>query len=510
MSHGDEHRAAPGGAQIPTVMTYGAAANIGDVLAERYRLEELVDSDSAGRQIWRGVDIVLRRPIAIIVHYPGGEAARGMLTTAVAMSHLVHPHIVSVYDAIDEGERAYVVREWISGTALRDVLRQAPLDPERSTLVTHAISEAVAAIHAAGIVHGNVHPGTILIADDGRVVLADSHGATPANPETDLRAIGGVLYACLTGLWPHAEVGYATLPDAVRDASGRLAAPRQVRGGIPQHLDEIAADLLDLSIAPPPAATIAAEFARLASQGVEPEYDDADNGPIGFDVAEPVGPRRRSGGKLALGVAVLAIIATTGAFVGAKVLGGSPAPEVSTQTAAPSAPPSANAGQVIPITAEQVRIVDPPRTDRAEVRDAELTVDGDTNTGWKTDEYNAPYFGGSRQGAGLKPGMGILIDLGKPTKVGTVEVVLNQEGASVALRTGDSVPEPGEAGDAKIAKEFTTIGTPFEDHSGTVMVFPVGEEQQEVRYLLVWITKLPQNSKGRFAVAVNEITVRAP
>src|SRR5687767_5327028 len=97
VSHeGEEHRATPG------VMTYGATT-AGEVLAERYRLEDHVDTDAAGRQIWRGIDTVLRRPVAIIVREPGGEAAEPMLTVAVALSRLVHPHIVSVYDAIDEG-----------------------------------------------------------------------------------------------------------------------------------------------------------------------------------------------------------------------------------------------------------------------------------------------------------------------------------------------------------------------------------------------------------------------
>ena len=280
MSHeGGEHRGAPGSQPgVPGVMTFGASA-AGELLADRYRLDDHIDTDAAGRQIWRGTDMVLRRPVALVVRQPGGEAAAPMLTAAVAASRLVHPHIVSVYDAIDDGHRAYLVREWVPGVALRDVLRNAPLDPERATLVTHAIAEAVAALHAAGIVHGNVHPGTVLIADDGRVVLADPHAEGPATVEGDVRALGGILYACLTTHWPFAEAGHATLPDAPRDNAGRLASPRQVRGGIPRHLDEIAAQVLDPRNAPPAASALAAEFARLAMQGVESDYDD-DAGPM--------------------------------------------------------------------------------------------------------------------------------------------------------------------------------------------------------------------------------------
>ena len=278
-------------------MTFGAAT-AGEVLVDRYRLEEHIDTDTAGRQIWRGIDTVLRRPVALVIRQPGGEAAAGMLTVAVAASRLVHPHLVSVYDAIDEGHRAYLVREWVPGIALRDVLSQSPLDAERATLVTHAVAEAVAALHAAGIVHGNIHPGTILIADDGRVVLLDAHADAPTDPEYDVRAVGAVLYACLTGHWPYAEAGRSALPDAVRDGHGRISRPRQIRGGIPAHLDEIATELLDPQVEPPPASALAAEFARLANQG-DTDYDgggyeqyDEDrhgSGPMGF------GPDRGGG-----------------------------------------------------------------------------------------------------------------------------------------------------------------------------------------------------------------------
>jgi len=106
--------------------------------------------------------------------------------------------------------------------------------------------------------------------------------------------------------------------------------------------------------------------------------------------------------------------------------------------------------------------------------------------------------------------MGILINLGSPTRVGAVRVVVSQQGASVALRTGSSDPGDTTAGDATVASAYTAIGQPLDDHSGTVMVFPVPDVQQQVQYLLVWITKLPADNDGKFVLSVNEITVLAP
>ena len=95
-------------------MTFGAPT-AGEILAERYELVEHINNDSAGRQVWRGVDVVLRRPVAVVLRYPGGDSATEMLQAAVAASRVVHPNLVGVYDAIDEGDRAYVVREWVDG-----------------------------------------------------------------------------------------------------------------------------------------------------------------------------------------------------------------------------------------------------------------------------------------------------------------------------------------------------------------------------------------------------------
>jgi hypothetical protein len=510
VSHeGEGRRSASGMPGVPGVMTFGAAA-AGEMLSDRYRLEEHVDTDAGGRQIWRAIDTVLRRPVAVVIRQPGGEAAAGMLTAALALSRLVHPHMVSVYDAIDEGDRAYLVREWVPGVALRDILRQAPLDSERATLVTHAISEAVAALHSAGIVHGNIHPGTILIADDGRVVLADAHADNQADGESDIRAVGAVLYACLTGHWPYIEAGRSALPDAVRDAAGRLATPRQVRGGIPRHLDEIAADLLDPRTEPPAAQPLAAEFARLATQGLdEPDYDDDldAGGPMGFGHSDG-GGKRQAGGKLALGVAVLTVIAVAGAFIGVRIFGSAdPGPTTPTNvTQSPSGTVAApGSGKPIALTANMIRLVDPPKGDRSptEFEGFEKMVDGSETSGWSCDEYTRANFGA------LKPGMGVLINLGAPTKVGAVKVVVGQQGASLGLRTGPGDPGASLEGDDQIAKTFTPIGQALDDHSGTVMVLPVPPDQQ-VQYLLVWITKLPVDSKGKFTITVNEISVLAP
>jgi hypothetical protein len=505
----------------PQVMTFGAPT-VGEILAERYELAEHINNDSAGRQVWRGVDVILRRPVAVVLRYPGGDSAMEMLHAAVAASRVIHPSLVGVYDAIDEADRAYVVREWVDGESLREIVAEEPLDPTRTTTVAHAVAEAVAAMHATGMVHGNIHPGTVLIGDDGRVVLADARADNADTQDTDVRAIGGVLYFALTGHWPHAEVTRSNLPDAVRDASGAVAAPRQIRAGVPAYLDDLTMDLLDSRLALPAADVLAAELARLDSAGDEPYYEEA--GPLRFlsgprDVGaavDPGGPRpepqRTTVRKIAAGIAGLLVIAVAGLLFGISALGGD---GDSDDTAAPPSNAPATSGsdpsggavngqpQKFAISANQVRIVDPSDGQRNELEGAEAVVDGNENTGWEPNGYKSSKFGN------LKTGMGILIDLGQPRTVSSVQVTLSDGGASAELRAGESDPGSSAAGDDQLVKSYKRVGDPFEAFDATKMSFTGFDPDQKYQYLLFFITEMPRtgDSQWPFKVGVQEIVV---
>ena len=129
----------PESSGVPGLLIVGTPT-IGEVLADRYELQEHINNDAVGRQVWRGIDIILRRPVAVVMRYPGGSAAVEMLDAAVAARRVVHPHLVDVYDAIDEGARAYVVREWVDGSSLRELVAEAPLEADRATTVTAAVA----------------------------------------------------------------------------------------------------------------------------------------------------------------------------------------------------------------------------------------------------------------------------------------------------------------------------------------------------------------------------------
>ncbi|GAA2680311.1 MULTISPECIES: protein kinase family protein [Actinoplanes] len=494
------------------VLTFGAPS-AGEILAERYQLEQHVNNDSAGRQVWRGIDVVLRRPVAVVLRHPGGDSAAEMLQAAVAASRVLHPNLVGVYDAIDEQQRAYVVREWVDGESLRDLIAaEGPLDPSRAITIARSVADALTSVHATGMIHGNVHPGTTLIGDDGRVVLADARADEADSVEADIRAVGGILYFALTGRWPHAEVGSSALPDATRDSAGNPAAPRQVRAGVPAYLDDLTMDLLDRRVAPPAAEALTSELGRLDSATEDEEFEDV--GPLRFvqgggGSAEPT----RSARKILIGVGALVVIAIIGLVFGINAINNSSKPTASASTPAgtdagaqpgadgdPSAAPQGDPVK-IPLTADMVRIVDPPKGGRGDTGKSQYVVDGDKNTAWEMSYYKQPNFGG------LKDGMGVLIHLPKARTLASVSVDVSTPGAAIDIRTGTTDPGDTSNGDKQIVKTYTKLSdADTEANPGTKVNLSGFDPDKQYQYVLVFLTKLPPNEDGQgFKVNVNEI-----
>lgn len=456
----------------------------GEVLASRYRLDEVLMADpSVGHALWRGTDGLLNRPVAIELRVPGGRAAEAMISAAVTAGRIVHPSVVGVYDAVDEGERAFVVREWVEGVTLASSVREGPLSPNRAAVIARTAADALAAIHASGYVHGNVQPRTVLLGQDDEITLTDLRLDAEAGQHHDIRAIGGLLYASLTGHWPQAlSAGESGLPDAVH-VDGRLLSPRQVRAGIPGYLDALTMDLLDPSVAAPPAAELAAELRR---------YDVADPelSPLSTLTPEPAA-RKSPWKKIAVAAGGLTVVLVTALVVTSNGFGGSPGTEIPnsddpTQNNSGS-PPAAAAPKIA-----GVQILDPPGGDGAEKKNEQNVIDGDLSTEWRTQEYRQPPFGG------LKKGMGVVLDLGSPKKLSKVTVELSAPGATLELRSGNDAP--GQDPDV-----YTIVPGTEKSGAQETVTFTV-PEGTEAQYYMIWITFLPEHpEKGGYGIGVKEI-----
>ncbi len=157
-----------------------AAIGTGELLKDRYRLERTLGHGGMAA-VWLGEDEVLERPVAVkvlsdtIAGDPGFVARfRREAQTAAGLSH---PNLVGVYDFSEEGERPYLVMQFVPGENLAARLeRGVEVDRER---LARELLDAVAHIHEAGILHRDIKPGNIVVEPDGTAKLIDFGIAQP-------------------------------------------------------------------------------------------------------------------------------------------------------------------------------------------------------------------------------------------------------------------------------------------------------------------------------------------
>ncbi|MFF9479546.1 protein kinase [Streptomyces sp. NPDC014733] len=163
----------------------------GRLVGGRYRLVAEVGSGGMGR-VWEGRDELLGRPVAVKeVRLPDSSAeeraqvlARAQREGRNAAALADHPHVVTVYDVVIEDGVPWTVMQLVQGRSLRAELAHGPLDPGHVTQIAAALLSALRAADDAAVVHRDIKPGNVLLADDGRVLLADFGIARVLGDET--------------------------------------------------------------------------------------------------------------------------------------------------------------------------------------------------------------------------------------------------------------------------------------------------------------------------------------
>ncbi|MFJ3210045.1 serine/threonine-protein kinase [Streptomyces flaveolus] len=209
------------------------------LLAGRYRLGDVLGRGGMGT-VWRAEDETLGRTVAVKeLRFPGNideEEKRRLITRtlreAKAIARIRNNSAVTVYDVVEEDDRPWIVMELVEGKSLAEVIREdGLLEPKRAAEVGLAVLDVLRSAHREGILHRDVKPSNVLIAEDGRVVLTDfgiaqvegdpsitstgmlvgapsyisperARGHKPG-PAADLWSLGGLLYAAVEGTPPY-------------------------------------------------------------------------------------------------------------------------------------------------------------------------------------------------------------------------------------------------------------------------------------------------------------------
>jgi hypothetical protein len=171
----------------------GATIASGELLKKRYRLERMLGRGGMAA-VWLGHDERLERPVAVkvlsdtIADDPGFVARfRREAQTAASLSH---PNLVGVYDYSDEGERPYLVMQFVPGENLAERRERGEvIDCDQ---LARELLEALAHIHSVGILHRDIKPANIIVEPDGTAKLIDFGIALPRDA-TALTSTGLVL-----------------------------------------------------------------------------------------------------------------------------------------------------------------------------------------------------------------------------------------------------------------------------------------------------------------------------
>lgn len=504
-----------------------AVAAPGLMVAARYRLDRALGGHSPSVaavvdtvSLWRAFDTVLARHVAVVLLARTDRRAPTVLEAARRAAGVNHPRLAQVYDAGEDGDYAYVVTELLDGGSLEDQLLAGPLETDRAIMIVVDIGDAVGAAHSAGLPHLALSPRRVLFTTAGvpklvglgvAAALAGLGPVTGASGSTrsagpderghpdssdavaraDTQGLGLLLYAALTARWagPHAE---STLP-AAPWSEGRLCTPGQVRAGIPRGLDAIVTSSGPEHIRTWPAVTT--EPLRTPQAFVQALTDLDHHGRGGKaapvtspaasdDLGAPTGTLKRVL-RVVVPLAVLTVV-VAGVWLSSQQIRSTSLPDHQPTRSTSTRPTPGSDAATIPIVA--ARDFDPDGDGTENPQQVPLAYDGNPQTAWTTQTYRTAALGN------LKPGVGLVVDLGQPVTVGSVTVQLVGIGTDIELRAGSTDPT---------TERSMTVVANADDATGTVVLTPRTPTKQ--RYWLLWLTKLPQTGSNDYRGGIAEM-----
>jgi eukaryotic-like serine/threonine-protein kinase len=247
---------------------------VGSLVLNRFLIERRIGSGGFG-VVYEAWDGRLERTVAVKAIESQGESRRRVLREAQAAARLNHPGIVTLYEMGEEDGNALLVSEHVDGRTLAQLSREGALSDREIGEIGADLCEALDHAHSRGVVHRDVKPQNVLVADDGGLRaklmdfgiarLTDAAALTApgdvvgtlvymspeqaegraAGPAADVYSLALVLYECWAGENPNRR---ATPAATARAIGGRPRSLRRLRPALPRELCET----IDASLQPRP------------------------------------------------------------------------------------------------------------------------------------------------------------------------------------------------------------------------------------------------------------------
>jgi len=484
---------------------------VGELIAERYELEELVGTGGMS-SVYRAHDRLLERHVAIKVLHEqftaDSDYVERFRREARAVAQLSHPNIVTVIDRGEHDDRQFIVFEYVDGENLKALVeREGPLPECDAIELALQVARALGFAHEQGLVHRDVKPQNVLLNDGGQAKVTDFGIArslevsgnltqsgtvmgtsdyiapeqargSKVDAQSDVYSLGTVLYELLTGEVPFQGDNFVAV--AMQHINQPPPSVRERRPELSPCVDEV----VQRAMAKEPRDRFGSmEELCAALNACLAELDGAGDSAGAETIV--VAPRRRQArparppaGRpsvwplifLLAGLAVLAgILAAVFTFTDSTqkirdVIGGK------------------TTGSEVPVALTGLTSYDPEGDNRTEhSEDAHLASDGQMGTYWTTERYNS----------GLqKSGVGLVLDAGRAKKLSKLVVRTDTPGFTAQIQAGAS----STGGFSQVSDSRNV---------GPRTVFSI--RGKAAQYYVVWITNLGTND----VVHVNEVSARS-
>lgn len=241
---------------------------LGRLVDKRYLIESKVARGGMAT-VYQAMDQRLERPVAIKIMHPhlaeDGDFTKRFIQEARQAARLAHPNIVNVFDQGQDGAITFIVMEYLPGITLRELLQDfGALTPAQTVDIVRAVLQGLDAAHSGGIVHRDLKPENVLLADDGRIKIADfglarasTHNTATSqallgtiaylSPElisrgeadlrSDIYALGIMMFEMLTGSQPYQGDQAVTI--AYQHQNDIVPPPSSKNPAIPAQFDEL-------------------------------------------------------------------------------------------------------------------------------------------------------------------------------------------------------------------------------------------------------------------------------
>ena len=475
-----------------------------ELIHDRYELEALVGTGGMS-SVYKARDSLLERHVALKIlhehHAADAEFVERFRLEARAVAQLSHPNIVTVIDRGEDGGRQFIVFEYVEGENLGQLLEQdGPLPARRAVELALQVARGLAFAHQHGVVHRDVKPQNVLMNGDGQAKVTDfgiartldMRGMTQTgtvlgtskyiapeqasgqevSAQTDVYSLGVVVYELLVGEVPFPGDNFVAV--AMKHLNEPAPNVLERRPDVPLRL----AAAIERALQKDPADRFGSMdelIAELEACLGEPAQDDegAETLVVPTPARQIPSPGRRAA-RPARSAWPFVLLAAAGVAVAALVLGAL-ALRHGSGSSEKTLPPTAH------VRLAGIGAYDPNGDGHEHDDAAGRATDGNPATFWYTEHYRS--FD--------KPGVGLVLDAGRPARVASLRVTSDSPGFQAQVLAGSSA----SSGFHPVSGKETLGG------SSTIAI-PAGSP---ARYYVLWITKLPP---GGDVVDVNEVTAR--